>query len=132
MERLLTPDEAASLLRVSVYTVKEYARKGIVPAIKVGGVWRFPESALMKPLSSAYPLASGSQDAPTIKDSVTLPARREAGPRSPENPPTHALYERRRAAGRTLEAIRARSKPCSVADMVREAKEEQRFRGNER
>ncbi|MGI6666563.1 MAG: helix-turn-helix domain-containing protein [Bacillota bacterium] len=132
MERLLTPEEAASLLRVSVYTVKEYARKGIVPAIKVGGVWRFPESGLMRPSSPAYPFASGWHDAVTVKDSVTLSERRQVDPQSPENPPAHALYERRRAAGRALEAIRARSKPSSVADMVREAKEGQRFRGDER
>jgi excisionase family DNA binding protein len=77
MERLLTPDEAASLLRVSVYTIKEYARKGIVPAIKVGGVWRFPESGLMKPSQATYPLRSGAQDAIAVKDAVTFSEHRK-------------------------------------------------------
>lgn len=131
MDRLLTPDEAASLLRVSVYTIKEYARKGIVPAIKVGGVWRFPESGLMKPSQATYPLRSGAQDAIAVKDAVTFSEHRKVYRQSPENPPIHALYERRKAASQALESIRARSKPCSVADMVREAKEEQRFRGDE-
>ncbi len=36
MERLLKPEEDAELLRLSVYTLQDYARKGIVPAIKVG------------------------------------------------------------------------------------------------
>ncbi|HHW26665.1 MAG TPA: helix-turn-helix domain-containing protein [Firmicutes bacterium] len=130
MERLLTPDEAASLLRVSVYTIKEYARKGIVPAIKVGGIWRFPESGLVKPSPSAYPVASGSHNALAVKDAVAHPERREFGSRKPENPLVETLYEKRRAASKALEAIRARSRPCSVANMVREAKEEQRFRGD--
>lgn len=37
MERLLTPEGATRLLRFSAYTVNEYARKGIIPALKDGG-----------------------------------------------------------------------------------------------
>jgi excisionase family DNA binding protein len=38
---ILTRDEAAELLRLSAYAVRDMARKGILPARKVGRGWRF-------------------------------------------------------------------------------------------
>jgi PTS system nitrogen regulatory IIA component len=63
---LLTPEEAAALLRVSAYTVKEHARKGVIPAVKIGSVWRFSESSLLEYLRGRCPdswMASETLDA---------------------------------------------------------------------
>jgi len=38
---ILTTDEAAELLRLSPYAVRDMARKGSLPARKVGKGWRF-------------------------------------------------------------------------------------------
>lgn len=38
---LLTVEEAASYLKVNAQTVRAMARRGALPAIKVGRVWRF-------------------------------------------------------------------------------------------
>jgi len=40
-ERLLTPQEVAQHLGVSPYTVGEMARKGTLPAVRVGRFLRF-------------------------------------------------------------------------------------------
>jgi excisionase family DNA binding protein len=40
-EEPLTVTEMAEYLKVSEYTVREYAKNRKVPAHKVGGVWRF-------------------------------------------------------------------------------------------
>ncbi len=40
-ERYLTPDEAAAYLRVCRTTVYRLARAGQIPAVRVGGQWRF-------------------------------------------------------------------------------------------
>lgn len=44
--KLLTPEEVGSLFKIKVRQVKELARQGRIPAIKVGKVWRFPEDSL--------------------------------------------------------------------------------------
>jgi len=38
---ILTTEEAAELLRLSPYAVRDMARKGLLPARKVGKGWRF-------------------------------------------------------------------------------------------
>jgi len=38
---ILTTDEAAEFLRLSPYAVRDMARKGLLPARKVGKGWRF-------------------------------------------------------------------------------------------
>jgi len=40
-EDVLTVDDVASLLELKPYTVKEYARRGILPGRKLGRTWRF-------------------------------------------------------------------------------------------
>lgn len=40
--RLYTVDEAAVRLRVEKHTAARIARDGDIPAVKVGGAWRFP------------------------------------------------------------------------------------------
>ncbi len=46
MDKLLTPEEVAEKLKISVYTVKNYLRKGIIKGIKVGDLWRVRERDL--------------------------------------------------------------------------------------
>jgi excisionase family DNA binding protein len=40
-EDVLTVDDVAALLELKPYTVKEYARRGILPGRKLGRTWRF-------------------------------------------------------------------------------------------
>lgn len=40
---LMTPDDVAIFLNISARTVYDYAQKGKIPAIKLGGQWRFRE-----------------------------------------------------------------------------------------
>jgi PTS system nitrogen regulatory IIA component len=53
MKEVLTPEDAAELLQLSKYTVKDYARKGKIPAKKVGTVWRFSRKSLLDWLSAS-------------------------------------------------------------------------------
>lgn len=46
-DEILTADEAAQLLRVSVKTVLKLARDGRLPAQKVGRAWRFHRTQLL-------------------------------------------------------------------------------------
>jgi PTS system nitrogen regulatory IIA component len=40
-KEILTTDEAAEFLSLTPYTVREYAKKGLIPARKIGKSWRF-------------------------------------------------------------------------------------------
>lgn len=42
----LTPDEAAAILRVDRRTVYTWLRSKRLKAVKIGGVWRIPRSAV--------------------------------------------------------------------------------------
>lgn len=46
LPHLLTPEQVAQLFNLKVRQVKELARQGRIPAVKVGRLWRFPEDAL--------------------------------------------------------------------------------------
>jgi excisionase family DNA binding protein len=43
----LTPKQAAAILNVSTTTARDYARRGVVPARKIGKHWRFLEADLL-------------------------------------------------------------------------------------
>jgi excisionase family DNA binding protein len=45
---ILTPQEAADLLRVSLLTVQRQAKAGRLPGRRVGKVWRFSRSVLLE------------------------------------------------------------------------------------
>jgi excisionase family DNA binding protein len=45
---VLNSDEAAAFLGLSVFTVREFARQGKIPARKVGKEWRFSRPGLMR------------------------------------------------------------------------------------
>jgi PTS system nitrogen regulatory IIA component len=40
-KEVLTTEEAARFLSLTPYTLREYARKGLIPARKMGKSWRF-------------------------------------------------------------------------------------------
>lgn len=46
-KEILTTDEAAEFLSLTPYTVREYAKKGLIPARKVGKSWRFVKADLL-------------------------------------------------------------------------------------
>ena len=48
IEPLIDAVEAARLLGIHPVTLCEYARKGLIPAIKIGRVWRFRPSRLLQ------------------------------------------------------------------------------------
>ena len=45
-ERLLDSEQAAALVKVHPKTLQRYARKGVVPGVRVGKLWRFRASEL--------------------------------------------------------------------------------------
>lgn len=45
-ERLLDSEQAAELMQLHPETVKRRARRGEIPAVKIGKVWRFRASGL--------------------------------------------------------------------------------------
>jgi excisionase family DNA binding protein len=45
-ERMLNTDEAAALLQIHPKTLQRMARQGVVPAFRIGDLWRFRASAL--------------------------------------------------------------------------------------
>jgi len=45
-ERVLNTEEAAALLQIHPKTLQRMARPGVVPAFRVGDLWRFRSSAL--------------------------------------------------------------------------------------
>jgi len=46
-KEVLTTDEAARFLSLTPYTLREYARKGLIPARKLGKSWRFVKADLL-------------------------------------------------------------------------------------
>ena len=46
--RYMTPEQVATMLQLSVYTVQDYAKRGILPAVRLGKHWRFPVEAMQK------------------------------------------------------------------------------------
>lgn len=49
---ILTPEEAAAHLRIAVETLRRYSTKGIIPARKVGTLWRYRRADLDAYLSN--------------------------------------------------------------------------------
>jgi len=45
-EQVLNTDEAAALLQIHPKTLQRMARQGVVPAFRIGDLWRFRASAL--------------------------------------------------------------------------------------
>jgi excisionase family DNA binding protein len=59
-EEVLTAEEAAELLRVSIKTVLSLAREGILPGEKVGRAWRFLRADLLNYVRGSRRESSGA------------------------------------------------------------------------
>ena len=46
-KEVLNVEEASEFLGVSAFTIREYAKKGTIPAKKLGKVWRFVKADLV-------------------------------------------------------------------------------------
>ncbi len=64
---LMTPEDVANYLSISPRTVYDYAQKGKIPAIKIGGQWRFREDDISQWLDNK--LSSGSSNLSSIPKS---------------------------------------------------------------
>lgn len=117
MDELLTPKEAARRLSLSVYTVKEYARRGILPAVKVGGVWRFSQDALSRWLSHRTVGPEGVSEISVVRDAMS---ERACG----APPGFKALIDRRRAASEGIDAVRLRSRTGDLRELLDEHRKE--------
>jgi PTS system nitrogen regulatory IIA component len=53
LTRVMNVDEVARYLRVVPDTIYRKARRGEIPAVKMGKVWRFPKETLDKWLNDA-------------------------------------------------------------------------------
>ena len=51
-KEVLTAEEAAELLEVSVWTVRDMAHRRELPARKIGRAWRFSRQALLDHLAT--------------------------------------------------------------------------------
>ena len=60
MAEIMTTKELAKYLQLHEITIIKYAKTGKIPAIRVGGVWRFDKEAIDKWIS-------GSQKKPKFK-----------------------------------------------------------------
>lgn len=51
MERYFTPKEVSEMLKLNIGTLYKWIREGKLKAVKLGDVWRIPESELNRLLS---------------------------------------------------------------------------------
>jgi excisionase family DNA binding protein len=125
-EVFLDPEQAAKMLNLSAYTVRAYARQGLIPAHKIGRAWRFSRSDLEE-----WVLASGGRPSPSgysvARDRASLTATDlslsvTAG--------TAGYQDARREAVETLRAIRARARKGSVSALLKESRTELLARGD--
>jgi len=73
---ILTLEEAAKMLKISEYTLRRYARRGAVPARKIGGQWRFSKEELLNwfrfsASEAKNPLAGSGRRGPDYDEPLT-------------------------------------------------------------
>ena len=54
LDELLTATEVASILRLKVSTIEDYARRGLLPSVKVGRHRRFIRSELERAIADRH------------------------------------------------------------------------------
>jgi len=54
MPEIVTTKELAKYLRLHEITICKYAAEGKIPAVRVGGVWRFDKEAIDKWISEGH------------------------------------------------------------------------------
>jgi len=57
----LTPQQISELFQIEVRTIHDLARKGKIPAIKVGRLWRFRQEDIWRWIQSQYAGADFSE-----------------------------------------------------------------------
>lgn len=63
MPQILTTKEVAGYLKLHEVTICKYAGEGVIPAIKIGGVWRFEKETLDKWIAGGQNNQGASKDA---------------------------------------------------------------------
>ena len=133
----LSPEQVAKRLGLSTYTVRKHARTGVLPAQKVGRIWRFPRSSLESWMAPAYPRADMAEGALIVRDAAsqsTASLEQESSP-VPGFPPLGDQDDplgygaRLRKAVDTMLEIRARAKKGDVQAIVRESRVQLEERG---
>jgi excisionase family DNA binding protein len=69
-ERLLDSQEAAKLLNIHPKTIVQMARRGEIPAMRIGKFWRFRASALDRWVRSAVDSSTTRTYRETLEDQV--------------------------------------------------------------
>jgi excisionase family DNA binding protein len=57
-KEVLNSEEAAEFLGFSAFTIRQFAKKGIIPAKKIGKEWRFYRPELVAWLTGKEPTAT--------------------------------------------------------------------------
>ena len=68
--RVLTAEEVSEKFQIKPRQVKELARQGKIPAIKVGKFWRFPEDALIDWMQSGEIPDNNEREIDSIVDQI--------------------------------------------------------------
>jgi excisionase family DNA binding protein len=68
--RLLTAEEVSEKFQIKTRQVKELARQGKIPAIKVGKCWRFPEDSLKDWIENGTVCKNDQSEIDTIVDQI--------------------------------------------------------------
>ena len=126
-DTFLTPEQAAKMLNLSAYTIRAYARQGIIPAHKIGRTWRFSKTDLEEwVLTNGR--ASSSKDILVARDRSSVAAS-DPSPESTRGCGTADTDDERSRAIKTLLDIRARAQRSSVSAIHRESRRELLNRG---
>ena len=70
MNGILTPKEAAAMLKVSEQTVKELLRQKKLAGFKVGTLWRIPDAALQEYINSQLPKPEPKKSAAEVAEEL--------------------------------------------------------------
>ena len=118
----LTPEQAAEMLNLSTYTIRAYARHGIIPANKVGRAWRFSRDDLVE-----WVQAKRQSPSPPASSFVARDCATGVAITSPDSP---SQMNERQEAIETLRSIRARAHKGNVSALLRESRRELLARGD--
>jgi excisionase family DNA binding protein len=126
-ETFLTPEQAAKMLNLSAYTVRAYARQGVIPAHKIGRTWRFSKSDLEEwVLTDGQARSSRPEGVLVVRD---CSSEAEYLP-SPEPVGTRDVADKRSQAMKTLREMRSQAQKGNVTSIVRESRKQLVDRGH--
>ena len=106
MRRLLTPDDAAELLRVTPKVIRQWLREGRIPGVRLGRLWRIHpeelEQAVRAGFGAGKPLPA--QEIALERETQPTPT---ANPRTPKKRAQARSMGRRRSESRKPRSQRA-------------------------